>query len=178
MNWKRYAMTSIVLAMCSAVQAQQHRGQSGHNAAAPHHSGGVQPGHPQARHPVSPEEHMWNQWYQEQMMMNELDGRVTRAAGQLTCTGALRAVSIIAGGPESSGANATSGKSRIRESRSRKERREPCGGREEKCEQAGSREPETSVADRKECIENPCWFRPEHHFALAHNAHETRGGRS
>ncbi len=74
MNWKHYAMTSIVLAMCSAVQAQQHRGQSGHNAAAPHHSGGMQPGHPQARHPVSAEEHMWNQWYHEQMMMNEMMG--------------------------------------------------------------------------------------------------------
>jgi hypothetical protein len=74
MTWKRYAMTPFVLVLCSVAQAQQHRGQPAHNAGAPHHPGGAQPGHPQMRPAMSPEEHMWNQWHHEQMMMNQMMG--------------------------------------------------------------------------------------------------------
>ena len=91
MNWKLCAVTLIVLATTSAARAQAHRGQQGH-AVAPHHSGGMQPGHPQMPHGMSPEQHMWNQWYHEQMMMNELMGgsRGHRAHPQGSSGGSAR----------------------------------------------------------------------------------------
>ncbi len=79
MSWKRYALAPIVLVLSTAAHAQNHNGQAGHHNAAGPHAGGAGPGHPQQHGAVHPEQHMWNQWYMEQMMLNEMMGGSRRA---------------------------------------------------------------------------------------------------
>ena len=74
MHWQRYALAPIVLALCSAAHAQVHHGQQGHPNAAPHRGGAVHPGQVHPGHGMTPEQHMWNQWAQEQMYLNQIMG--------------------------------------------------------------------------------------------------------
>ena len=74
MLWQRCALKPIVLVLCSAVHAQTHHGQQGQHQIAPNHGGSVHPGQGQHGHGMMTEEHMWNQWAQEQMYLNQIMG--------------------------------------------------------------------------------------------------------
>jgi hypothetical protein len=75
MNWQQCALAPILLALSSAAHAQVHHGQQGHPGAVPNRGGAVHPGqvHPGGR-AMTPEEHMWHQWAQEQWYLNQIMG--------------------------------------------------------------------------------------------------------
>jgi hypothetical protein len=72
MNWRPSVMTPILLALSSAAYAQGHGRQPAHQNTAPHQGGAAQPAHAPQQHPAMHEQQMWNQWYHEQMMLNEM----------------------------------------------------------------------------------------------------------
>ena len=74
MFWHRCAMMPLVLILCGNANAQVHHGQSPHHNTAPAHGGGVHPGHPQQGHGMMQEHQMWNQYYQEQLYLNQIMG--------------------------------------------------------------------------------------------------------
>jgi hypothetical protein len=73
MTRARFVLPLTILAVCNPAFAQHHQKQGGHPGGMGAHPGQVHPGQGQ-HHMMSPEDHMWHQWMQEQMMMNEMMG--------------------------------------------------------------------------------------------------------